>query len=419
MDLTGLARADVAEVIGRLALAQAAADVLADGGLEPVIDLTDDGLMLSAAWCGEVGAAEAAEPDWPVVIEDAGSSAPSGAPQVGQDTGEAEAQPQPEPAGEQGAEATPPAEDAARGAFPGGGQDLPASQPGMTGLSARGEGSTAQSPEPAPAAGESGLAAAEDPDLPGSSPSAEPPAAVTGTAAAVEAPPLPGQNPPAGEGKGDPVKPAPWTAEEDALLLDIVATGVLAGKSRQAAIYDAADALGRPREGSRNRVYVKLGQRLDSEIAARARAAKDGAAEPAVAKAPAPAAPVAATPPLSAEPIAEAAPAKPRAKAARPVAPADLSGAHRRIWDWLDGIEDTADFSAADDLYMVDCFAHGTKVSTLALDMGVDAKALLDRFKLVTQCIRDGKDRIQPDLHGKLGEVLRLRVKILAELKAA
>jgi hypothetical protein len=452
MDLTGLSRDDVAEVIGRLEVAQAAADVLAEAGLEPVIDLSDDGMMLSASWGAAVSSAEGTEPGWPVVIEDALPLVPA----LVADTGAAEG-PDAGPAGGQDAEAPPPeemlggegeglqrhgpaendslpaggetppagdpAEDAARGEQADGVQDLSGNQPGMTGPSARGAESSDQSPEPAAAVAESGGAAAEDPDLSSASPAAEPPAAVTGTAAAVEAPALPGGAQPAGQGAVPPSRPAPWTAEEDDRLIAAVAAGVLAGKSRQGAIYDAADALGRPRQGAKSHVSAKLSLRLDREIAAQARAAQGGAVKDAPSaaasgEAPAPA-PVAVTLPLSADPIAEAALPKPRAKAARPVAPADLSGTHRRIWDWLDGIEYTADFNAADDLYMVDCFAHGTKVATLALDMGVDAKALLDRFKLVTQCIRDGKDRIQPDLQGKLGEVLRWRVKALAEMKAA
>jgi hypothetical protein len=448
MDLTCMTVPDVANLIDQLALVKEAAVLLNRGGLSPLIDLTDDGVMISAAWDSALGGGSGREGAGPVVIEDApriaaameedtgGAEGPDLGPAGGQD---AEAPPpeevlggdgvgesyrdfpvnDPVPVGDEVPPAGDPAEDAARGAFPDGAQDLSAIQPGMTGPVARGDGSPDQSPEPAAAVAESGGAAAEESDLSSASPSAEPPAAVTGTAAAVEAPALPGGNSPAGQSAGDPVKPAPWTPEEDAQLIAGIAAGVLAGKSRQAAIYDAADAVGRPRQGAKSRVSAKLSLRIDFEIAARARAAKGGAAEQvpvaAVVQEPSPV-PAA---PAQAPVVAVAPPPAPRAKAARPVAPADLSGAHRRIWDWLDGIEYTADFDAADDLYMVDCFAHGTKVATLALDMGVDAKALLDRFKLVTQCIRDGKDRIQPDLQGKLGEVLRLRVKVLAELKAA
>jgi hypothetical protein len=542
MDLTGLSRDDVAEVIGRLELAQAAADVLAEAGLEPVIDLSDDGLMLSASWVPAVSSDDGTEPGWPVVIEDAvgawdGAPPPAAAEgdfsagkierapplitdadvidlhllsisrrgdwhmgadlallralldhphlddrgiaklvgrdvdsvaarvgiltdralycpralsarlealvaaAMGEDTG-VPAEALTGPAGDTAAEAPPPAEvlggeggelqrhhlaeddplpaggevpptgdpaeDAARGAFPDGAQDLSASQPGMTGPVARGDGSPDQSPEPAPAAGESGGAAAEDPDLSSASPAAEPPAAVTGTAAAVEAPPLPGQHPPAGE-RAVPADKygAAWTAEEDAQLVAGVAERVVKGMSVNAAAVEMAAVLGRQSSAARVRVSTRLKPRIAEALAlAGGRAVIAEPIPEPVATAPSPAL---AAPALV---VAVAPPPAPRAKAARPVAPADLSGAHRRIWDWLDGIEYTADFGAADDLYMVDCFAHGTKVATLALDMGVDAKALLDRFKLVTQCIRDGKDRIQPDLQGKLGEVLRLRVKL-------
>jgi hypothetical protein len=501
MDLTCMTVPDVAELIDRLAMVNEVAVLLHRGGLSPVIDLTDDGVMISASWDSAIGGRPLRADDGPVVIEPvAGPVVMKEAPRqqellvddpavidlhlmsvsrlgdwhmaadlnllralldnlhlsdlgiaklvgrdelavaermrvltngglfcldrlaerlesllacalddeqvaaltAAEDTGGAEGS-DAGPAGGQDAEAPPPDKDAARGAFPGGGQDLPAIQPGMTGLSARGEGTTAQSPEPAPAAGESGGAAAEDSDLSGPSPLAEPPAAAaTGTAvAAVTAPPLPGQHPPAGERAGAPAR---WTAEEDDRLVAGIAARVLAGKSRKQAATEMAQDLGRPVPGTEKRYHTKLSGRVDAEIARLARAAKVAAETPAPLAAEVAPAPV--------EQPAVPAPA-PRAKAPRLVAPADLSGAHRRIWDWLDGIDYTADFNAADDQFMVERFAMGTKVAALALDMGVDAKALLDRFKLITQCIRDGKDRIQPDLQGKLGEVLRMRVKAL------
>ncbi len=498
-----MTRADVAEVISRLALAQAAADVLADGGLEPVIDLSDDGLMLTAAWSGEVGAAEAAERFWPVVIEDTGATAPSGAPPcdadpaggawlvtdldtiddhlmrvtrrgdwhmaadlallravldhadvvgrpvadvaerlsrltcraridvaalaarleallacaledepvaetMAEDTGAA--QPQPEPAGEQAAEAPLPEDKL--GGDGGGLQRLVPAEDDP--LPAGGDALPAGDPvdDPAPTAGESGLAADEDTDLPGSSPSAEPPAAVTGTAAAVEAPPLPGQHPPAGEGKGAPAYGI-WMTKEDDQLVAGMAERIHAGESRHAAAIAMADVLGRPVEGARWRANTKLKDRIAAAVAA-LRAPAVAPAQAPVSAAAAPEVPVA---PVPAPEEAVAAPT-PRGKAFRPPMPDGLSSDHRRVWSWLDGLDITADFGPGDDLFVVEAFAKGTKAPMLAVDMGVDTKALLDRYKALTRPIRNGRDQIMPDQQAKLAQVLRLRKEAFAGAKA-
>jgi hypothetical protein len=532
MDLTCMTVPDVADLIDRLALVKDAAVLLDRGGLSPVIDLTDDGVMISASWDSAIGGGSGRESAGPVVIEPHGLSVEEaeaafpaafgvgpavmkGEPRqqeilvddpdvidlhlmsvsrrggghmgadldllrtvldnlnlndrgiarlVGRDepavaermrvltngglfcldalaarleallacalddeqvaaleaavdTGAAE-QPLPEPAGGQDAEAPPPDKDAARGAFPDGAQDLSAIQPGMMGPVARGDGSSDQSLEPAAAVAESGGAAAEDPDLSLASPSAEPPAAVTGTAAAVEAPALPGGNSPAGQSAGDPVKPAPWTPEEDAQLIAGIAAGVLAGKSRQAAIYDAADALGRSRQGAKSRASAKMSLRIDRAIATQARAAQGrpaDAAPPAAEDAPAPADPVAVT---SAAPVGPA--AAPRAaKALRPVAPDGLGGEHRRIWDWLDKLPQDAPFDAAVDLEVYSDYDSGKGVNALALTLGLDGRKLVDRYRDITRCICDAKGKPRPELKMKLAAVLRWRAHALAELKAA
>lgn len=98
--------------------------------------------------------------------------------------------------------------------------------------------------------------------------------------------------------------------------------------------------------------------------------------------------------------------------------PPEYTGDHRRIWAWLDDLGNTADFTPGDDLAMVEAFARGIRAAQLALDMDVDAKALIDRYKAVTEPIRNGKGHIQPDLQHKLADVLRRRRDDFAAAKA-
>jgi hypothetical protein len=395
MDLTGMTRKEVADLQRMLAVVASASDVLAEGGLSPVIDLTDDGVMLTAAWESAPAAAPvliepAAGPvigPWDLSVEEASPAvAPDGAQVVAlkaaEDTGAAD-RPLPEPAGGQDAEAPPPEEDAARGAFSGGGQDLPAIQPGMTGLSARGEGSTAQSPEPAPAVGESGGAAAEDSDLSGSSPPAEPPAAATGTAAAVTAPPLPGPHPPAGERVGAP-----------ALITGALSDAEKAEIRRR----HAAGETSREIAAALNRRVQPVGAWI-SGLAHQEKIAflKAQAAEPAA-------------PPAPASPAPEVAP--------RPGVPDHIAGEHRRIWTFLDGLPPEPLFDAATDLAVYDAYDSGRGVQALALDLGVDGAALVRRYKDIVGCILDHKGRPRPELKMKLSAVLRWRAEAAAKTAA-
>jgi hypothetical protein len=483
MDLTGLSREDLAEVIDRLAVAQVAADVLADAGLAPVIDLTDDGMMLSASWGPAVsGAWEPADAGpvviepvagpWDLSVEEAALAGGDGqvvmkeaprqqeplvddpavidlhlltisrrgdwhmgadlalmvvlmdnpflndrgiadligrdidavaervsvltdrgrftaidlairlralldaaAPEAEEDTG--------------AAKAPPPEEDAARGAFPGGGQDLPAIQPGMTGLSARGEGSTTQSPEPAPAVGESGGAAAEDSDLSGSSPPAEPPAAAPGTAAAVTAPPLPGPHPPAGERVGAP-----------ALITGALSDAEKAEIRRR----HAAGETSRDIAAALNRRVQLVGAWISGlahqeKIAAlKASSAKDGVSDSA--------------------PAAKVAPedaVAPKQGLQRPGIPDHILGEHRRIWSFLDGLAQKPPFDAATDLAVYDAYDSGRGMQALALDLGVGGAVLVQRYKTIVGCILDAKGRPRPELKMKLSAVLRWRAEAAAK----
>jgi len=430
-----MTQADVAAMIEALSVVHEAADVLAAAGLSPIIDLTDDATVLTAA--PVLDRRPPLRPDGlrfdpdPVSDPDGAALYPPrvGRVEVGElvadaeedgdglvliedlDTGVAGEAPQPGLAGGQDAEAPPPAEDVARGAFPGGGQDLPAIQPGVTAPAARDEGTTGQPPEPAGAAPESGpervLAAAEHSDPAPVRAAPEPPA-VEGDAPAVEAPDLPAAwTTPGGGRAGGGVVPAygaVWTAAEDDALVAGVAKLVRAGSTRNAAAKVVAARLGRGEASCRQRIFTGLKARIDAALADAAQVAvlDDAAQEP--------------VPVAVAEPAALP-PAKPAS--APLVRPGHLEGEHLRIWDWLDGKGRSPDFTAADDLAIWDAYSSGAGVAMLAADWGMDSVKLKLRYEEVTACICDAKARIKPELRMKLAKVLRWRADAAAKLSGA
>jgi hypothetical protein len=56
--------------------------------------------------------------------------------------------------------------------------------------------------------------------------------------------------------------PAPWTADEDTSLINLVVGGLREGLTRTEAMRRAADVLERPIEGTKYRLYTKLKDRL-------------------------------------------------------------------------------------------------------------------------------------------------------------
>lgn len=163
--------------------------------------------------------------------------------------------------------------------------------------------------------------AAEDaPDpVPSLDPVAPPPAAVVEPSPAARA---------TVAGDVDPAKPAPWTAEEDDRLVQLVAEAMADGEKLNRAAAAAANVLGRPEEGTKYRVYNKVKDRVyDALGQLKKPTAEQTTPEPArqLAGADAVGRAGGASQPAPGAPKAEPKPApKPPAPKAAPVPPADL-----------------------------------------------------------------------------------------------
>lgn len=102
---------------------------------------------------------------------------------------------------------------------------------------------------------DAGCPVAAVPDL---DPVAPPPAAVVEPSPAARA---------TVAGDVDPAKPAPWTAEEDDRLVQLVAEAMADGEKLNRAAAAAANVLGRPEEGTKYRVYNKVKDRVYDALA--------------------------------------------------------------------------------------------------------------------------------------------------------
>jgi len=205
-----------------------------------------------------------------------------------------------------------------------------------------------------------------------------------------------------------------WREEEDAALIEALAQNeVSLAATKREVMQGLAEKLGRTYRAVDNRA-----DRTNDRIQKRAREIRDAlrkAAEPG----PAPAA-VEEPPPMV--PVAEAAArvvecvvaqrvVAPEASAdRRRECPSDLTGAERTIWKALDAIGYRDGFDADLDVDVAETFARGAKADAVALDLGVDSAALVKRYKAITACIRDDKDRIRIELQPKLLAVLRRRL---------
>jgi hypothetical protein len=418
MDLTGMTREDAAEVAQLLTALVAAGERLADFGHVAEISVTPAAAVLRVPVRLRAGGAVEPAPVSVVYVkrsDDGGLRWPS---EVAVAIWNALS-----PAADDGADPGPVVidEEPARGAFPGGAQDLPATQPGMTAPAARGaEDDTGQSSEPAPAAGESGGAAAEVCDPLPASPVAEPSAAVTGTAAAVEAPPLPDRPTPVGQGAGAGAGPMakhgqPWTPDEDERVVARVAELVHGGVSRDRAAASVAVELGRGVPSTQRRVHMALRARILAALDALAAEPSEAPEVPAAPAAPEPAPAVVVAPPE----IPPVAAPEPRARAPRQVMPGHLQGDHRRIWECLDGLRPDTRFDAATDLALYEAWDLGKGVNELALTLGLDGRALMDRARDLLSSICDSKGKPRPELRMKLAAVLRWRAEAFRAGQAA
>ncbi|WP_370342920.1 hypothetical protein [Pararhodobacter marinus] len=92
--------------------------------------------------------------------------------------------------------------------------------------------------------------------------------------------------------------------------------------------------------------------------------------------------------------------------------PDDLKGLQREVWFHLGSLAPDPLFDTDLDLDLVECLAAGRKLGELALDLDVDAAKLKARFDLLTEVIRDQKNRITTDGQPALLAVLRRRAQI-------
>ncbi|WP_290684685.1 MULTISPECIES: hypothetical protein [unclassified Haematobacter] len=196
-------------------------------------------------------------------------------------------------------------------------------------------------------------------------------------------------------------QPEPWTEQDEAFLVELVADRLAAGDTRKTALEKAAALIGRTASACDFRLRSRLEDRLQKAVEhQRGERAKRAAG---LAK-------VVATAPE--KPSTERAITAPPAPApAPPPTEHPLTIAQRGILDALGRLSGRKGFDAEIDLEIVEGFARGTKTAALALDLDLDAPLLLARFRDLTACIRDARGNMTIDGQADLMKVLRHRVK--------
>ncbi|OWJ78406.1 hypothetical protein [Haematobacter genomosp. 1] len=247
-------------------------------------------------------------------------------------------------------------------------------------------------------------------------PPAEPAASTPETGASPEA--IPRAEAPTGEAvaAADPVgepprpratvssvsQPEPWTEQDEAYLVVLVADRLAAGDTRKTALEKAAALIGRTANACDFRLRSRLEERLQKAVEHQRgeRAKRAAGLAKVVAEAPE-------------KPSTEGAITAPPAPAPAPPPPAEhqLTIAQRGILDTLGRLSGRKGFDAEIDLEIVEGFARGTKTAALALDLDLDAPLLLARFRDLTACIRDARGNMTIDGQADLMKVLRHRVK--------
>ena len=250
------------------------------------------------------------------------------------------------------------------------------------------------------------------------SPPAEPAASTPETGASPEA--IPRAEAPTGEAAtaADPVgepprprasvssvsQPEPWTEQDEAYLVELVAGRLGEGDTRKMALEQAAPLIGRTASACDFRLRSRLEDRLQKAVEHQRgeRAKRAAGLAKVVAEAPE-------KPSMGAK-IAEP-PAPAPAPAPPPPADNPLTIAQRSILDAVRRLSGRKGFDAEIDLEIVEGFARGTKTAALALDLDLDAPLLLARFRDLTACIRDARGNMTIDGQADLMKALRHRVK--------
>lgn len=172
---------------------------------------------------------------------------------------------------------------------------------------------------------------------------------------------------------------AGWTAEEDALAVQVAAAAIHAGRTKTAAYAEAAAAVGRPVPGTTFRLTHKLVDPLRNAIAAKL---ADVVAE---AAAPEPVSPPARLQDAAVEPAPAA--CRTAAGADAEVPTLDPLQAH------LTSLKPSAVWSPARDLSLLQLAIDGWKPHEIAEDLGVVVAEVNRRFDLLTGYDRETKRR--------------------------
>lgn len=101
------------------------------------------------------------------------------------------------------------------------------------------------------------------------------------------------------------------------------------------------------------------------------------------------------------------------------VAPPDLHGLDLRLWQYLRRNRPRWPLTIGTDLDLVEALGRGDKLPMIAVDLGIDANKLKDRFQVLTAMILDAKDRPTIDGLQRLVKMLRRIVADAAPTKAA
>lgn len=172
--------------------------------------------------------------------------------------------------------------------------------------------------------------------------------------------------------------PAPWTAQEDELAVTVYVDNLNAGEGIGEAARKAADAVGRPFEGTKFRLKNKLAEQVDARLlrllnakalAETARRNAAAAAEVSIEAAPQP---------IAADPAPDVVAEKPPADA-DPVA---IDPRLRRHISALSQITHGRRWKPAEDLALLDDVTNGLKLAEIAADMGLDSNKV--KFRLET-----------------------------------
>ncbi len=89
----------------------------------------------------------------------------------------------------------------------------------------------------------------------------------------------------------------------------------------------------------------------------------------------------------------------------------ELNGEERRIWAYLAALPMPRGWDIELDIDMAEVFGRGARAQMVADDLGVDSKQLVERYQQLTAVIRDDRGRMTIDGQTAFVRVLRLLVK--------